>query len=220
MADGATLGGGSVGVLLLKDLSSRASAATAAEYLFSPGLIYFGTATIGPCPRQVIEETVRAWYELETNPTGMGYGHGATLVAAERVRERAANLLGCSSDEIVITRSTTDGMNAIAQGLRLTRGQRVLTTDQEHPGGRSCWEYLAHQQGVEIDRVRIPAGENDAGAIVDRFAAAITSDTRVISASHILSSTGLRMTIIFSQRESPARPLHGPYLSGKMRSGP
>ena len=190
-----SLGGGSLGGLLWKDLSRDASGEAAAQYLFSPGLIYFGTATMGPCPRQVIEETVRAWYELETNPTGMGYGHGTTIAAAEGVRERAANLLGSSTDEIIITRSTTDGMNAIAQGLRLTRGQRVLTTDQEHPGGRSCWEYLAHQQGVEIDRIRIPAGENDARAIVDRFAAAITGDTRVISVSHILSSTGLRMPI-------------------------
>ena len=135
-----SIGGIAVGGRLWNQRSGDSSAAAVGEYLFSAGLIYFGTATMGPCPRHVVEETVRAWYDLETNKTGMGYGEGATLAGAERVRERAAALLGCSHDEIIITRSTTDGMNAIAQGLRLERGQRVLTTDQEHAGGKTCWE--------------------------------------------------------------------------------
>jgi len=41
----------------------------------------------------------------------------------------------------------------------------------------------------------IPPGENDAQAILDRFAKAITPKTRVLSFSHILSSTGLRMPV-------------------------
>jgi selenocysteine lyase/cysteine desulfurase len=201
----ATLGAGSLGsmtwggfgVAALQESTGTVTKTTASntDYLFAPGLVYFGTAILGPCSRKVIEETVRAWYDLETNPTAMGYEGGPTLAAAERVRSRAAEFLGCATEEIVITRSTTDGMNAIAQGLRLTAGQRVLTSDQEHEGGSFCWEYLAHTQGIHIDRVRIPPGENDARAIVDRFTAAITKETGVISVSHVLTSTGLRMPV-------------------------
>jgi selenocysteine lyase/cysteine desulfurase len=43
--------------------------------------------------------------------------------------------------------------------------------------------------------VPIPPGENDAAAIVDRFAKAITPRTRAISFSHLLTSTGLRMPV-------------------------
>ena len=50
----------------------------------------------------------------------MAYGDGATLAAAEAVRDRAAAFLGCARDEVVITRSTTDGMNAVAQGFDLS----------------------------------------------------------------------------------------------------
>ncbi|HEX7942056.1 MAG TPA: aminotransferase class V-fold PLP-dependent enzyme, partial [Gemmatimonadaceae bacterium] len=49
--------------------------------------------------------------------------------------------------------------------------------------------------GVAIDVVAIPPGENDAPAIVDRFAKAITPRTKVLSFSHLLSSTGLRMPV-------------------------
>ena len=84
----------SAGRLLWRENLNVASPAPPSDYLFAKGLIYFGTATLGPCPRHVVEETVRAWYELETNPSGMGYGDGSTLAAAEIVRVRAASLLG------------------------------------------------------------------------------------------------------------------------------
>ena len=139
---------------------------------------------------------MRAWYELETNPTAMGYGGaGTTLGTAQRTRESAAALLGCAPEEIVITRSTTDGMNAVAQGLRLPAGSRILLDDNEHPGGRSGWEYLAAKQGAVLDDIRIPIGENDPQAVLDRYARAITPATRVLVVSHILSSTGFRMPI-------------------------
>src|SRR5205085_3149305 len=99
------------------------------------------------------------------------------------------------TEELVLTRSTTEGMNSVAQGLSLKSGDRVLTTDQEHPGGRHCWDYIARRHGVALDIVAIPPGENDAHAIVDRFAKRIAQRTRVLSFSHLLSSTGLHMPV-------------------------
>jgi len=111
------------------------------------------------------------------------------------VRAKAAAFLGCKTEELVLTKCTTDGMNWAAQGLALTAGDRVLTTDQEHPGGRSAWEYVARRYGVVLDIVPIPSDENDMQAIIDRFARRITPRTRVLSFSHLLSSTGLRMPV-------------------------
>jgi selenocysteine lyase/cysteine desulfurase len=141
----------------------------------------------------VLNRTVDAWRELEANPVRMSYGEGAIHVATDRVREQAARLLGCATDDVLITRSTTDAMNTIALGTRLTSGDRVLTTDQEHHGGSDCWRYLARRRGVIVDTVSISPSDHDAKVIVDRFASAITPSTRLISVSHILTSTGLRM---------------------------
>ena len=71
----------------------------------------------------------------------------------------------------------------------------MLTTDQEHPGGRKCWDFVARKRDVVLDVVAIPPGENDAAAIVERFRTALTPRTRVLSFSHLLSSTGLRMPV-------------------------
>jgi selenocysteine lyase/cysteine desulfurase len=50
-------------------------------------------------------------------------------------------------------------------------------------------------RGVILDVVAIQPGEHDAAAIVERMTAAITPRTKVMSVSHLLSSTGLRMPI-------------------------
>jgi selenocysteine lyase/cysteine desulfurase len=170
-----------------------AGLARADDFLFSPGLVYLQTGSLGPTPRPVMDRTLAAWRELELNP--VLYGYGAHEQAMEDVRARAAMLLGCKKEELVLSNCTTEGMNWTAQGLGLAAGDRVLTTDQEHPGGRVCWDYVARKQGVVIDVVAIPPGENDAGAIVEGFARALTPRTRVLSFSHLLSSTGLRMPV-------------------------
>ena len=173
----------------------EALVADKSEYMFSPGLNYLNTAALGPTPRSVLDAVMKAWYELESNPVMMAYGNGATHVATDHAREQLAALIGCYADELLITRCATDAMNSVGMSLNLERGDRVLTTDVEHEGGSVCWHYLKRRRGVEIDVVSIAPGDFDTKAIVDRFEKAITKDTKVISVSHVISSTGLRMPL-------------------------
>lgn len=173
--------------------SATGLAAAPGDFAFEPGLVYLQTGSLGPTPRPVMEHTIAAWRELELNPSAKGYG--SLEQAMEAVRTRAATFMGCKTTELVITRSTTEGMNWVAQGIAWTAGDRVLTSDQEHPGGRVCWDYVARRSSVALDVVPIPPGENNAQAIIDGFAKRITPRTRVLSFSHVLSSTGLRMPV-------------------------
>lgn len=164
------------------------------EYLFAPGLIYLNTGTLGPCRRDTIEESQRQWRELESMPIKF-YGKFDAEPLAERTRTVAARFLGCDVSEMMITNNTTNGMNAIAQGLGLSAGDHILATDQEHGGGILCWEHLAKYHGVILDKIKIPPGENNAEQILNRISDSITSKTRLISISHVFSSTGLRVPI-------------------------
>ena len=165
------------------------------EYLFEPQLNYLNTAALGPTPRTVLDRVLKAWYELELNPVMMAYGNGAVVVATDQARQQIAALIGCSTDELLITRCATDAMNTVALSINLGSGDRVLTTDVEHEGGSVCWTYLKRRRGINIDVVSIPHGDFDTKAILSRFEKAITDRTRVISVSHVITSTGLRMPI-------------------------
>jgi selenocysteine lyase/cysteine desulfurase len=166
----------------------------AAEYGFRPGLIYLNTGSLGPTPRSILDEVLKAWADLELNPVSKAYG-GTTNTLAEKTREGVAGLVGCTADEVLLTRSTTNAMTIAGLGIDLSRGDRVLTTDVEHEGGSAVWKHLEKRRGIGIDRVVIAPEDHDVRRLVDRFERAITKQTRVISVSHVITSTGLRMPV-------------------------
>ena len=152
------------------------------EFMFEPGLNYLNTAALGPTPRSILDIVLQAWHELELDPVMMAYGAGATHVATDRAREQIATLIGCSADELLLTRSATDAMNSVALGIDLKSGDRVLTTDVEHEGGTVGWEYLKRRRGVNIDLVSIPPGDFDTKAMA--IAKIILNHRRQVTTIH------------------------------------
>lgn len=161
--------------------------------LLPKNLAYFNCGTLGPTPCHVLEEASEVWRKLEQDPANEGFG--AILVLAEQTRDKAAKLLGCDRDEIVVTRNTTEGMNTLAQGLLWQEGDRVLTTDHEHEGGSVCWKYFSKRCALEIDRITLPMSPESPHEILKLLQAKLTRRTRVVSISHVTFSTGLRMPI-------------------------
>ncbi len=167
----------------------------ASEYGFALGLTYLNTGSLGPTPRRVRAAMEAAWTELELNPVAMTYNDGPLNLSADAARATAAAFMGCGADELLITRSTTDAMNTLAAGMRLTADDRVLTTDQEHEGATYCWTHMARRGGPAVDVIPIAPADRDPAAIVERFARAIRPRTRAISVSHVISTTGHRMPV-------------------------
>jgi selenocysteine lyase/cysteine desulfurase len=165
------------------------------DYMFTPGLVYLNTGSLGPTPRSILNAVTKAWTELETNPVAMSYGNGAVHALADKTRAAVAGLINCSADEVLLTRSTTNAMNIAALGIDLSRGDRILTTDSEHEGGSAVWKYLEKRLGIGIDRVVIAPEDHDVKHIVERFASAIKQETKVISVSHVNFATGLKMPV-------------------------
>jgi selenocysteine lyase/cysteine desulfurase len=170
---------------------------TRRELGLAPGLIHLNTASAGPTPNRVLQRVVAAWHKIETDPVQMSYWVAPDSVVsdADRVREKAASLIGCTADEILLTQGTTEGITTVAHSIRLREGDRVLLTDQEHEGGETGWLHRQRLDGITVDRVSIPVGDYDTAAILRRFELGIRPRTRAISVSHVLSPTGLRMPV-------------------------
>jgi len=178
-------------------LPSNGALVPMADFGLSPGLVHLNTASAGPTSNRVLARTLAAWRQLETDPVAQSYYERPDTVftAANQVRGKAAALVGCSPDEILITRGTTDGITTLAHSVRLERGDRVLLSNQEHEGGEVGWLHRQKLDGVIVDRAQLPLQEYDVDRIVQAYRAAISPGTRVISVSHVLASTGLMMPI-------------------------
>jgi len=153
-----------------------------------PGITYLNNGSLGPTPTEVLEVVHDVEHRLERDPVGMQWGQIAN--EAEAARQRVASFLGCNVAELTITRNTTEAMGAIAEGSHLEAGARVLTTDQEHPGGLAGWEHESRHRGVILEPVPLVDHALSDGEIVAALAERIGSRTRVISVSHVTYGTG------------------------------
>lgn len=162
-----------------------------ADLMLPAKLIHLQTGGVGAMPRPVFDATVAAMTAVESDPAGETYGPG--IGRLDKVRGKAANLLGCELDDVILTSSATAGMFLLAQGLSFAPGDRVLTTDHEHPAGRMGWDWVARRYGAEVDTLAISPATTDPAAIIGQFKAAIRPDTRVLSFSHILFTTGVQL---------------------------
>jgi selenocysteine lyase/cysteine desulfurase len=163
------------------------------DLMLAPGLIHMQTGGVGAMPRPVFEASVAAMREVEADPARETYGPG--MARFDTVRARVAALVNAEAEDIVLTTSATQGMFLIAQGLHFTHGDHVLTTDHEHPGGRLGWDWAARRYHIEVDAIPIAPDETDSQAIVERFADRILPRTRVISVSHVLFTTGVKLPV-------------------------
>lgn len=155
------------------------------QFMYERGLIYMNNGTLGVCPQPVFNAVVEAMAYQEQNPSHhYQWGLG-------EVREKAAKLIGALKSEIVHTRNVTEGMNLVAAGLPLEKGDEVLTTNHEHPGGLGCWQYMAWKKGVVLKELPIANPPENPEEVLDLFDRAITRRTKVISVSHIFFTTGL-----------------------------
>lgn len=157
-------------------------------FALDPAMAYLNNGSLGPTPTCVTARVRETEARLELNPVGMQWGRIGD--EADAARADVARFLGCRRDELAVTRNTTEAMNAIAEGVHLRPGDRVLTTDQEHPGGVVGWEHETRYRGVVIDRVSLPEATTPDQMVVEAFAARLAPRTRVISVSHVTYTTG------------------------------
>jgi selenocysteine lyase/cysteine desulfurase len=106
------------------------------------------------------------------------------------VRALAASLINAHPDEIAIVRSTTEGINLVAEGLDWRNGDNIVSLADEFPSNVYPW---MNQQfrGVEYRRVPVDGARVD----LNRLESACDSRTRIITLSWVGYVSGWRIDV-------------------------
>jgi selenocysteine lyase/cysteine desulfurase len=158
------------------------------HFLFEEGIIMMNNGTVGPMPKPVFNTLMRCFKVQCTNPFDV---YAFIPRKKEEVRYKLAEFIGASSDEIVITRNTTEGMNFVANGLDMEKGDEVLLSTMEHPGGIHPWKLKEKRYGITVKEVPIGLPPENVDEFVGAFEKAITPKTKIISISHTVYISGL-----------------------------
>jgi isopenicillin-N epimerase len=168
--------------------ADRQAAALRALFLLDPDLVFLNHGSFGACPQPVFEQYQHWQRELERNPVAFLGRRSAELLRA--AREQLAAYLGAGADDLVFVPNATTGVNIVARSLALQPGDEVLTTDQEYGACDATFRVVCERTGAVIRRVEVPL-PFDPASFVPRLMAAVTPRTKLIFASHIVSTTAL-----------------------------
>ncbi len=108
----------------------------------------------------------------------------------ETVRSGLARLFGCDVEEIAITRNASESLENVQQGFDLSKGDEVITTNQDYPRMLTTWKQRERRNGIVLKQISLPVPCEDPNEVVRRFEAAITDRTRVIHMCHVINLTG------------------------------
>ncbi len=151
------------------------------------GTIYLDNAATTPTPQPVLDAMLEYFREYSAN-VGRGIYRATrrTTEAFEATHEKIARVINAKPEEIAYTKNTTEAINVVAQGLKLRKGDKVVTTALEHHSNLLPWQRL-ERQGVKLELVGASRE-----CLLDPAAveSAIDTKTRLITTHHVSNAVG------------------------------
>lgn len=167
------------------------------ERMMGPNrLVYFDSGA-SSLKHSSVTDRVNSFNRFETANVHRG-AHQTSRQGTESyegARQKVQSFINAkSSDEIVFTRGTTEGINFIASALRayLKKGDEVLLTPFEHHSNIVPWQVLCEQTGAVLKVVDFNAEE---GLLIEDFERSMTAKTKVASFLYYSNSLGNRLPV-------------------------
>jgi cysteine desulfurase/selenocysteine lyase len=156
-------------------------------------LVYFDNAATSQKPRAVVDALVR-YYERDNANVHRGIHElsNRSTNAFEAARERTRKFLNArSTEEIIFTRGTTEGINLIANAWGnkfIKAGDVILLTEMEHHSNIVPWQMLAERTGAKLRYIPITGDE---GLLdLDKLDSLLTPEVKLFAMVHISNALG------------------------------
>ena len=106
------------------------------------------------------------------------------------VREKLATFAGCSPQELIITRNTTESLDTVISGFDWKPGDEAVLANQDYGAMIDMFKLQARRFGMVNRIVDIPLDPKSDNEIVSVYANALTPKTRLIMIPHMVNITG------------------------------
>jgi isopenicillin-N epimerase len=175
-------------------LCSPPRPAIQAHWPLDPAYTYLNHGSFGACPIAVLEAQQRYQAQLERQP--MNFLGRDLEPLLDRSRQRLAEFLGATPENLVFVPNATTGVNTVLRSLKFQPGQEILTTDHAYNACRNALDYVAERDGARVVMAPVPfplaaEPEQAAAEMVTAVLAGVTPQTCLALLDHVSSQTGL-----------------------------
>jgi selenocysteine lyase/cysteine desulfurase len=101
-----------------------------------------------------------------------------------------ADFAGCSVEEMVVCRNTTEALDTVILGLDLNPGDEAIMSNQDYGSMLAAFNQRARRDKIVNRVISLPLHPKSDQEIVDCFEQAITPRTKVMHVTHLINITG------------------------------
>ena len=105
-------------------------------------------------------------------------------------RAQLAAMAGCSPDELIITRNTTESLDTVIAGQDWKAGDEAVMAEQDYGAMLDMFKLQARRHGIVNRVVSLPIDPESDDVLVQLYENAITPKTRLLMVSHMVNITG------------------------------
>ena len=142
--------------------------------LRSDETVYLDSASTTQVPQVVIDSISEYFANGHGNPHRGMYAFSEKAESLiNQCRRALASLLNAQPNNIVLTKSTTESINLVANSFhdKIKPGQTVLTTIMEHHANLLPWQRLCQQSGAKLEHIGLTEnGELDLNELDEKLA--------------------------------------------------
>jgi selenocysteine lyase/cysteine desulfurase len=144
-------------------------------------------------PEEILEQYLQRIREV--NYEGSFYMRTVQFENKKKTAARLAGLAGCSPEELIITRNTTESLDMVISGMNWLPGDEAVMAEQDYGAMLDMFRQVSKRYGVVNKIISIPHHTGNDEEIVNLYANAITSKTKLLMVCHMINITGQLLPI-------------------------
>ena len=149
--------------------------------------IYLNNASVSLMPLQSID--AMRDFLISYNSLGPDSKDSEPFVLEKlrNIRKIISKIISCQPDEIVLTQSTTDGINIVANGINFESKSNIIIRGMNHEHHSNFYPWLNLKERTTIKNLPI---DKDGFFTIKDLESLVDNNTKLVALSHALYNTG------------------------------
>jgi len=165
----------------------------ASLWKIDPSFLFLNHGSFGACPIEILKKQEFYINQLEKQP--MKFMTRDLPELLNYSKQKLADFIKSSNENIVFIRNATHGVNTILRSLHFNQGDEVIITNHIYPAVKIAINFFAEQNGFTIKEAHIPFPVFSKQEIIESLLKEKTNKTRLLIIDHISSPTGILFPI-------------------------
>jgi selenocysteine lyase/cysteine desulfurase len=158
------------------------------KYLLKPDYINLENGYYNFIPQPTLERYIQ--HIRDVNYQGSYYMRTVQWENKKKMAAKLAAIAGCGTDELIVTRNTTESLDLVIAGQTWQSGDEAVMAIQDYGAMLDMFDQVAERHGVILKKISIPNHPKSDEEIISLYEQAITPKTKLLMVCHMINITG------------------------------